>query len=65
MAENSKEKSLDLIPHRLVAMGQDDYPKMPNLTSEHARIFLTEPDVSKFPPEMEPLKKYLADNDIE
>lgn len=58
----SKEKTRpQMIMSRVILIGEDIIPKeeIEGLGPEHIRIFLTEPDPAKWPPEILHLKKYI------
>ena len=55
-----KEVQPQMIMSRMLLIGEGIVPKeeLEGLRSEHIKIFLTEPDPGKWPPEIQHLKKY-------
>lgn len=54
-----------IIISRWAMMGEKKVPKSEfrNLNGKHIIIFLTEPDMRRWPPEMDHLKKYMEPED--
>jgi hypothetical protein len=61
-----KRASAKIIKSRFRMMGEGIIPReaFENLRDESVKIFLTEPDTNKWPPELTHLKKYVPEDTV-
>jgi len=64
--DQKKMSSPKIIKSRFRMMGEGTIPKneIENLKEEHLKIFLTESDPKKWPPNLAHLKKYVPENSV-
>jgi hypothetical protein len=64
--EEEKKPSPKVIKSRFHMMAEGIIPQeaLENLNEEHVKIFLTEPDPKKWPPELSHLKKYVPEDTV-
>lgn len=64
--EEEKKSSPKVIKSRFHMMAEGIIPQeaLENLHEEHLKIFLTEPDPKKWPPELSHLKKYVPKDTV-
>ncbi len=64
--EEEKKSSPKIIKSRfnMIAEGVIPQEAFENLQEKHVKIFLTEPDPKKWPPELAHLKKYVPEDTV-